>query len=229
MSSGVRAFFRIMKPGRRPGEIGAPTVEAGARHVQRRAGAGGETGRRRQGDDRVHHGSSSLSGSVASGIPSRAATFFWMSMIASACSNLRPSRAFSRLAFASSAARRLPGARLGPGLAQCAKHATVAQPAPLAQGRRVQPFPAQDRPDPAGRGRAVTLRSGGCTLIGPQGALGGFFIARSAHANGNRAFPPFALRAARGHSKNGSKRLLRPAYRSPRGKSCLDARNEASD
>jgi hypothetical protein len=38
---------------------------------QRRAGAGGETGRRRQGDDRVHHGSSSLSGSVASGIPSR--------------------------------------------------------------------------------------------------------------------------------------------------------------
>ena len=41
---------------------------------QGRAGSGGQTGRRRQGDDRVHHDASSLSG-VASGMPNRAATF----------------------------------------------------------------------------------------------------------------------------------------------------------
>jgi hypothetical protein len=65
--------------------MGAPTVNAGTRHVQGCAGAGGQTGCRRQIGDRLHHDASSLSG-VASGMPSRAATFFWTSMIASACS-----------------------------------------------------------------------------------------------------------------------------------------------
>src|ERR1700675_1333933 len=62
------------KRGQRPGQTGTPTVDAGARHVQGRAGAGGQTGSRRQRDDRCRHDLSSLSG-VASGIPSRAATF----------------------------------------------------------------------------------------------------------------------------------------------------------
>src|SRR3984893_17382567 len=94
-----------------------PTQSAyGARHVQGRAGAGGQTGSRRQRDDRCRHDLSSLSG-VASGIPSRAATFFWISIIASACSNRRPSRAFSRLACTSSAAKGLRAADLGPRLA----------------------------------------------------------------------------------------------------------------
>ena len=94
------------------------------------AGAGDQTGHRRQGDDGVHHDLSSLSG-VASGIPSRAATFFWISMIASACSNLRPSRAFSRLACASSAAKGFRAAALGPRLAGAS-----APRAPLSRWRR---------------------------------------------------------------------------------------------
>ena len=123
------------------------------------AGAGGQTGHRRQGDDRVHHDLSSLSG-VASGIPSRAATFFWISMIASACSNLRPSRAFSRLACASSAAKGFRAADLGPRLAgrQCTKSSTVALSAPVRQGRRIQAFPAQDSSDPTNFGRDISLR-----------------------------------------------------------------------
>src|SRR6202051_3472778 len=101
------------KRGHRP--TGTPTVDAGARYVQGRAGAGGQTGSRRQRDDRCRHDLSSLSG-VASGIPSRAATVFWISMIASACSNRRPSRAFSRLACTSSAAKGMRAADLGPRL-----------------------------------------------------------------------------------------------------------------
>src|ERR1700683_4605969 len=97
------------KRGQRPGQTGTPTVDAGARHVPGRAGAGGETGSRRQRDDRRRHDLSSLSG-VARGIPSRAATFFWISMIASACANRRPSRAFSRLACTRSAAKGLRAA-----------------------------------------------------------------------------------------------------------------------
>src|ERR1700692_3944410 len=62
------------KRGQRPGQTGTPTVDAGARHVQGRAGAGGQTGSRRQTDDRPRPDLSSLSG-VASGIPSTAATF----------------------------------------------------------------------------------------------------------------------------------------------------------
>src|SRR6202163_2879534 len=118
------------KRGQRPGQTGTPTVDAGARHVQGRAGAGGQTGSRRQRDDRCRHDLSSLSG-VASGIPSRAATFFWISMIASACSNRRPSRAFSRLACTSSAAKGLRAADLGPRLA-----GVSAPRAPLSRCRR---------------------------------------------------------------------------------------------
>src|SRR5882724_2586217 len=101
--------------GRWPGEIGALTVDASARQAQGRAGASGQTGRRRQRDERVHHDSPSLS-DVASGIPSSAATFFWISMIASACCSFLPSRAFSRLTCASSAAKGLRAAGLGPRL-----------------------------------------------------------------------------------------------------------------
>src|ERR1700693_5445942 len=104
------------KRGQRPGQTGTPTVDPGARHVQGRAGAGGQTGSRRQRDDRCRHDLSSLSG-VASGIPNRAATFFWISIIASACSNLRPRRAFSRLACASSAAKGFRAVGFGPRLA----------------------------------------------------------------------------------------------------------------
>src|SRR6202140_845155 len=118
------------KRGQRPGQTGTPTVDAGARHVQGRAGAGGQTGSRRQRDDRCRHDLSSLSG-VASGIPSRAATFFWISMIASACSNLRPSRAFSRLACASSAVKGFRAVGFGPRLA-----GVSAPRAPLTRCRR---------------------------------------------------------------------------------------------
>src|SRR5271163_3882224 len=114
---------------RRPGHAGALTVDAGARDVHSRAGAGDQTGRHQR-DDRIHHDLSSPSG-VASGIPSRAATFFWISMIASACSNLRPRRAFSRLACTSSAAKGLRAADLGPRLAGIS-----APRAPLSRCRR---------------------------------------------------------------------------------------------
>src|SRR5208282_694978 len=114
----------------RLGQRGAPAVDAGTRHVQGRAGAGGQTGRRRQGDDRVYHDASSLS-DVASGMPNRAATFFWTSMIASACSNLRLSRAFSRLACASSAAKGFSTAGFGPRLP-----GVSAPRAPLSRCRR---------------------------------------------------------------------------------------------
>ena len=94
------------------------------------AGPGGQTGCRRQGNNCIHHDSSSLSG-VASGIPNRAATFFWIPMIASACSNLRPSRAISRLACVSSAVKGFSTARLGPRLA-----GVSAPRAPLSRSRR---------------------------------------------------------------------------------------------
>src|ERR1019366_169410 len=110
-----RSASRSATQGQRPGQTGALTVDAGARHVQSRTGAGSQTRRWRQGYDRVHHDLSSLSG-VASGIPSRAATFFWISMIASACSNLRPSRAISRLDCASSAVKGFRAVSLGPRL-----------------------------------------------------------------------------------------------------------------
>src|SRR5664279_1448372 len=98
-----------------PRQMPAMTIDAGARQVQCRARTGGETGRRRQRDDGSDHDASSLS-DVASGRPSKAATFFWMAMMASACSSRRTSRAFSRLACASSAVNGLRGAGFGPRL-----------------------------------------------------------------------------------------------------------------
>jgi hypothetical protein len=74
-----------------------------ARGWRARCKDGGETRRWRQRDDGIDHDASSLS-DVASGRPSKAATFFWMAMMASACSSRRTSRAFSRLACASSSA-----------------------------------------------------------------------------------------------------------------------------
>src|SRR6516162_1091543 len=134
---GLAFHHRQRAPWARPGahdawsdQTGALTVDAGARHVHGRAGAGGQTRPWCQRDDRVHHDTSSLSG-VASGIPSSAATFFWISMIASARSNLRPRRAFSRLACASSAAKGFGTAGLGPRLV-----GVSAPRAPLSRCRR---------------------------------------------------------------------------------------------
>src|SRR5450759_4355762 len=98
-----------------PRQTPALTIDAGARQVQSRARTGGEARRWRQRDDGIDHDASSLS-DVASGRPSKAATFFWMAMMASACSNRRISRAFSRLACASSAINGLRGAGFGPRL-----------------------------------------------------------------------------------------------------------------
>src|SRR3954466_1048522 len=78
------SFFGRQRAGRaRSGrgrrQWGDPTravaIDSGARHAQGLAGGGGKAVAGRQGDHRLHHGSSSLSG-VARGIPSKEATFF---------------------------------------------------------------------------------------------------------------------------------------------------------
>ena len=68
---------------RRPGQAGAPAMDAGARQSQGGAGRRRGTGCRRQSDDGVHQDSSPLL-IGASGIPNRSESFFWRSMIASA-------------------------------------------------------------------------------------------------------------------------------------------------
>src|SRR3954470_14664029 len=66
------------RSGRERRQWGGPTravaIDGGARDAQGVAGGGGEAVAGRQGDHRLHHGSSSLSG-VARGIPSKEATF----------------------------------------------------------------------------------------------------------------------------------------------------------
>ena len=138
--------------------MGAPAVDAGTRHVQGRAGSGGQTGRRRQGDDRVHHDASSLSG-VASGMPNRAATFLdFDDRLGVLQSPLEPrilplgQRQFRR--------QRVQHRGLGSPLdgRQHPKSSTGALPTPVRQSRRIQAFPAQDRSDPTNFGGHISLR-----------------------------------------------------------------------
>src|ERR1035437_1961811 len=138
----------------------ALTIDAGARHDQSRARTGGETSRRRQRDDGVNHDASSLS-DVASGRPNKAATFFWMAMMASACSSLRKSRAFSRLACASSPAIGLRTAGLGPRLID-----VIAPSAPASRSRRhslkvdeYRPSRRRIAPVPPAGARSISART----------------------------------------------------------------------
>src|SRR3990170_4683332 len=82
--------------GRRP----TPAVKPAARHLQRPAGSA-HPDDRRQVFDGLDHGRFPFSSSVA---PKSCASFFWASMMASACPSLRLRRSFSRRSWASSAA-----------------------------------------------------------------------------------------------------------------------------
>ena len=75
-------------------------------------------------------------------------------MIASACSNLRLSRAFSRFASAKFRRQRVQSRGLGSPLAgrQRTKNSIVTLSTPVRQRRRVQAFPPQDSSDPTNFG-----------------------------------------------------------------------------
>ena len=64
----------------------ADAIDAGACQSKSGTGSRNEATSRGQGDGGLHHDVSSRS-DVAIGIPSKAATFFWIPMIASACSS----------------------------------------------------------------------------------------------------------------------------------------------
>src|SRR5664280_2546158 len=97
---------------RRPRRRSPASMEAGAGQPQGGAGGGDHAWLGRQGGHGVHQDSSSLT----IGRPRSKATFFWMSMTASARCNRRVRRLLSRSNWACSAARGLAGARLGPRL-----------------------------------------------------------------------------------------------------------------
>src|SRR5450631_4402126 len=102
-------------------------MKAGARQTKRRAGGGDQAAAWRQARHGVHQDSSSLE----AGRPSNTATFFWISMIASARSNRCFRRGLSRRESASSTARGFGSAVLGPRLAGLG-----ASKAPAARRRR---------------------------------------------------------------------------------------------
>ena len=137
------------------GQTGAPAIDAGARQAQGGAGGGRDAGRRRQGKRRRPSGSAVAVARIERS-PQQGATFFWISMIASARSRRCRSRAFSCRALASSAAsglRRPPSGRAGPGSAP--EGAGIALAAPIGQGRRIEPFAAQNGADVTGPGGAI--------------------------------------------------------------------------
>src|SRR3954451_5393157 len=88
------------------------TIIGTARHLQDATGLSHAERRRKVGDDILHYISSL--GRFGNEVPSKCATFFWTSMIASARARRACNRAFSLRRASSSSASSSRGATLGP-------------------------------------------------------------------------------------------------------------------
>ena len=141
----ARARFR-QASGLRPAPYAA--LQAGARDAECRTARRNGARRRQRGGERL--GQAALLGPMSGGTggsssPSRSASFFWSSMIASARSRRRRSCAFSRLDAASLADSGICFGRFWSAFdrRQATQCSRLTLPAPLAQGRRIKPVAAQ--------------------------------------------------------------------------------------
>ena len=123
---------------RRRGKNRASPMHRGPRNSDRGANGGGHAAGGRKIHDSLGQGSSPPG---ASGTPSRSESFFWTAMMASARARRRVRWALSFCNEATSAASGLGPAtfRTTPGRRQRAKRSGVTLPAPVAQGRRIDP------------------------------------------------------------------------------------------